>query len=44
MQEEEIIQIHTMLAQMKNEMGKDYQESRFSSLEKTIGFIENKQK
>ena len=27
MQEEEIIQIHTMLAQMKNEMGKGHTES-----------------
>ena len=28
MQEEELIQLHTMLAQMKNEMRKEHQESK----------------
>jgi len=41
MQNKELIQLHTMFAQMKNEMGKEYQESKFSLLERIIKLFKN---
>jgi len=42
MQKEEIIQLHTMFAQMKNELEKGYQESRVSLLEKIRRLFKNR--